>query len=363
VADGYHLWSETYDRTLDDIFAVQDEVARAVVAALPGKLRLNQSGLTTGRGTRNRDAYDAYLEGRFYWNKRTEIDVAKAIEFLERAIALDPEFAEAWVGLADCHVTRPFHSLVPTSDALPKAREAAGRALSLRPELGAAHATLAFALMVDLKWDEADNEFRRAIELSPDDANAHKWYADLLMMTGRMSAALRELRRARELDPLSANIWTIMGEWHWFEGQLDEAMAAYRKALELAPTLPLALELAARLCWQRDEIEPYFSFHERLEAVSKRVTVPTRELREAYSRGGRDEILRAQLSAPVARQLPTDRARWHAELGDLDAAFLDLDDALAQRELRLAYATYFADFAPLWKDPRFDQLRVRMEVR
>jgi serine/threonine protein kinase len=363
VADGYHLWSETYDRTLDDIFAVQDEVARAVVAALPGKLRLDQSGLVTGRGTRNRDAYDAYLEGRFYWNKRTEIDVGKAIEFLESAIAIDPEFAEAWVGLADCHVTRPYYSLVPTSDALPKAREAARRALALEPDLGAAHAALAYALMVDLKWGEAETEFRRAIELSPDDANARKWYADLLMMTGRMNAALRELRRALELDPLSANIWTIMGEWHWFEGQLDDAMAAYRKALELTPTLPLALELAARLCWQRDEIEPYFSYREKLEAVSKRVAVPTRELREAYSRGGRREVLMAQLSAPVARQLPTDRARWHTELGDLDAAFRDLDDALAQRELRLAYTTYFADFAPLWKDPRFNELMVRMGVR
>lgn len=150
---------------------------------------------------------------------------------------------------------------------------------------------------------------------------------------------------------------------HWFEGQLDEAMAAYRKALELTPTLPLALELAARLCWQRDEVEPYFSFREKLEAVSKRVAVPTRELREAWARGGRREVLLAQLSAPVARQLPTDRARWHAELGDLDAAFRDLDDALAQSELRLAYTTYFADFAPLWKDPRFDELMVRMGVR
>jgi tetratricopeptide (TPR) repeat protein len=154
-----------------------------------------------------------------------------------------------------------------------------------------------------------------------------------------------------------------MGEWHWFEGQLDEAMAAYRKALEITPTLPLALELAARLCWQRDEIEASFGFRERLEAVSKRIALPTRELREAYARVGRHEVLRSQLSAPVARLLPTDRARWHAELGDLDAAFRDLDDALAQRELRLAYTTYFADFAALWKDQRFDQLRVRMGVR
>ena len=154
--------------------------------------------------------------------------------------------------------------------------------------------------MVDLKWAEAEKEYRRAIELSPDDANAHKWYADLLMMTGRSHAALREVRRALELDPLSANIWTILGEWHWFEGQLDEAMADYRKALELTPTLPLALELAARLCWQRGDVEQYFALRERLEAVSQRVAVPTAALREAHARAadtrccGRSSPLRSR---------------------------------------------------------------------
>ena len=133
VADGYHLWSETYDRTLDDIFAVQDDVARAVVGALPGALLLSAGSLAASRGTHDRDAYDAFLEGRFFWNKRTEADVRKAIQFFERAIAIDSEFAEAWAGLADCYVTLPYYSLIPTSEALPKAREAALRALSLRP--------------------------------------------------------------------------------------------------------------------------------------------------------------------------------------------------------------------------------------
>jgi eukaryotic-like serine/threonine-protein kinase len=201
VSDGYQLWSETYDRTLEDIFAVQDDVARAVVSALPGKLLINQAGPATGRGTNDGDAYDAFLEGRFYWAKRTEADARKALGFFERAIAIDPGFAEAWAGLADCHVTRCFYSLMPTSESLPKAREAARRALSLRSELGAAHATLGYASMIEFKWDEAEREYRQAIELNSDDATARVWYAELLMMTGRMNAALREVRRALELDP------------------------------------------------------------------------------------------------------------------------------------------------------------------
>jgi len=362
VAGGHPLWSETFERTLDDIFAVQDEVAGAVVAALPGEVLPRAVATVAHRGTENRDAYDAFLEGRFYWNKRTEADTHKAIQFFQRAITLDPRFAEAWKGLADCHVTLPYYTLVPTAESLPKAREAALLALQLRPELGSAHATLAYQLMVDFQWAEAEEEYRRAIQLSPDDANSHKWYADLLMMTGRMHAARRELDEALKLDPLNANIWTILGEWQWFEGQLDDAMATYRKALDLAPTLPLALELAARLCWQRGDAARYFEFRERLEAVSQRVAVPTAELRRAHAEGGREAVLRAQLSAPVARRLATDRARWHAELGDLDAAFRDLDEALAQRELRLAYVTYFADFAPLWKDARYQDLLRRMGV-
>jgi Tfp pilus assembly protein PilF len=324
---------------------------------------VNPSGRAAERGTRSREAYDAYLEGRFHWNKRTESDSRKAIAFFEQSIAHDPEFAEAWAGLADTYLTLPYYSLVPTREALPKSRAAAQRALELRPGLGAVHATLAYGLMIDLQWAAAETEYRRAIELSPDDANAHKWYADLLMMTGRWNAALRELRTALDLDPLSANIWTILGEWSWFQGQLDEAMAQFRKALELTPTLPLALELAARLCWQRDQIAEYFGLRERLEAVSQRVAVPTADLRRAYDHGGRTEVLKAQLSAPAARLLPSDRARWHAELGDLDAAFRDLDESLAEREIRLPYVTYFADFAPLWKDPRFGELLSRMGVR
>ena len=363
IEGGYPLWSETFERRLDDIFAVQDDVARAVAAALPGQLHLGETGPALHHGTRNGEAYDAYLEGRFYWNKRTEKDLQEAIRFLERAIAIDPGFAEAWAGLADCYVTMPYYSLTPAGELLPKARSAITRALALKPDYGPAHATLAYALMVDLRWPEAEREFLRAIELSPADSNAHKWHADLLMMTGRWSAAMRALRRAIELDPLSANVLTIFGEWYWHEGQLDEAMAQYRRALDLAPTLPLALELAARLAWQRDEIEPCFALRERLEAVSERVAVPTAALREAHARGGRRAVLEAQLAAPVARRLATDRARWHAELGDLDAAFRDLDDALAQRELRLGYTTYFADFAPLWKDPRFNDLLVRMGVK
>ena len=199
--------------------------------------------------------------------------------------------------------------------------------------------------------------------MSPDDANAHKWYTDLLMMTGRWSAALREVRRALELDPLSANIWTILGEWYWYQGQLDEAMTHYLKALELQPTLPLALELAARLCWQRGDVELYFDLRQRLEEVSARISVSTAVLRAVFARGGRSEVLRAQLAGPVARQLPSDRARWHAEIGDFDAAFRDLDDAFEQSELRLPYVNYFADFAPLWKDPRFEGVRARMGLR
>ncbi len=361
TSDGLHLWSQSFDRDAADIFAVQDEVARAVVTALPGRLMPGQATLPSSQTTRNPAAYDALLQGRFFWNRRSEADLNSAIHSFDQAIALDSTFAEAWAGLADAYVVLPFFSFVPTREAVPKAEAAAERALALNPNLGPAHAALAYAVMnYDWQWARADSEFRRAIALSPGDANAHKWYTDLLLVVGRPDDALREVRRALELDPLSPNVIAIMGEWYWSVGRDREAEAQIRKALELNPEHPLVLEYALRLAWRRGDMDQFFAIRRRLEAVPPRIAPATEEVRLVYAAGGRDAVLRAQLAAPAARHLPTDRARWHAELGDLDGAFGDLEQAFAERDIRLPYATVWRDYAPLWNDPRFAALLARM---
>ncbi len=359
TSDGLHLWSQNFDRDVGDIFAVQDEVALAVVTALRGQLLDRTPG--PGPGTRDPAAYDAYLQGRFFWNKRAVAELDRAIGFFNQAIALDSTYSQAWAGLADVYVVRPFYSLVPSAEFMPKAREAAEHALALNPDLAEAHATLGYALTTYYwDWAAAEDAFRRAIELNPGYATAHKWYTDLLMMLGRPDEAFREVQLARRLDPLSSNVLTILGEWFEHDGQLDSALTQYQKVLDIDPGMPLALEKAERLHWHRGEAERSFVLRARLEAESPRIAPPTAELRRAYAAGGRTALLRAQLAAPIARRLPTERAGWHAELGDLDAAFADLEQAFAARDTRLPYVTYFPEFTPLWSDPRWAALRQRM---
>ena len=361
TSDGLHLWSQNFDRDAADIFAVQDEVARAVVAALPGRTR--PAAPEPSRATRNPAAYESYLQGLFSWNRRTEADLQEAVRFFQQAIAQDSTYAEAWAGLADAYVLRPFYSsFITTRETVPKAEAAARRALALNPRLGPAHAALAYALMnYDWQWARADSEFRLAITLSPGDATAHKWYFDMLMVAGRRDEAFREIQRALELDPLSPNVIVILGEWYWDVGRDSEALAQFHKALAINPEHPLALEYAMRHAWSLGDVEQFFTLRERFEAIPPGVSPSTEELRRAYAAGGRKEVLRALLTAAGSR--PVDRARWAGDLGDLNAAFAELTRAADVRDIRLPYVAVWPDYAPVWSDPRFAALMARIGVR
>jgi serine/threonine-protein kinase len=210
----------------------------------------------------------------------------------------------------------------------------------------------------DWQWARADSEFRLAIALSPGDATAHKWYVDLLGLAGRRDAALAEASRALELDPLSPNVIVIMGELYWEFGRDSEAEAEFRKALAINPEHPLALEYAMRHAWSRGDVEQFFVLRQRLEAIPPRMAPPTEELRRAYAAGGRNAVLRALLAVNEVR--PSDRARWAADLGDFDAAFKYLDQAAAERDIRLPYVATWKDYSPLWSEPRFQALLRRM---
>jgi tetratricopeptide (TPR) repeat protein len=361
TSDGLHLWSQNFDRDAADIFAVQDEVARAVVAALPG--RTSTTAPQQPRATRNPAAYEAYLQGLFAWNRRTEADLRQAIRFFELAIAQDSNYAQAWTGLADAHVLLPFYSsFIPTREEVPKAEAAARRALALDPQLGPAHAALAYALMnYDWQWARADSEFRLAVTLSPGDVTAHKWYVDYLTVAGRRDDALRELQKALTLDPLNPNVIVIMGEWYWDGGRDSEALPLFHKALAINPEHPLALEYVMRQAWSAGDVDQFLALRQRFEAIPPGVSPPTEDLRRAYVTGGRKGVLRALLAASGSRAI--DRARWVAELGDRDAAFAELARAADERDIRLPYVAIWPDYTPLWNDPRFAALLARIGVR
>jgi tetratricopeptide (TPR) repeat protein len=255
----------------------------------------------------------------------------------------------------------PFYSTVPSAEAVPKARQAAEHALMLNPDLAEAHTTLAYALTVYYwDWAAAEREFRRATQLNPNYATAYKWYSDMLSAMGRFDEALASASRAAELDPRSPNVRTIVGMTRWFLGQEERALAEFDRALELDPTFPLTLMHSSRLYWVRGDTARFFATRERLDAVSERGEVPAAALRQAYAAGGPDSVLRLQVNSPGARRNPMDRARWHVLLGDLDAAFRDLDQAAEDRNVWLPFATRYPYLASLRADPRYAALLERM---
>jgi len=245
AADGYHLWSKTYDRELKSVFAVEDELARAIAEALRPKL-LKQAPLAAAP-TGNVEAHDLYLKGRHAWSKRTADDLKEAMGLFEKAIVLDPTFALAHSGLADCHLLLGEYTSARTADILSQARPHAYRALELDGKLAEAHASLGLISLYDYDWATAEREFKRAIELRSGYATAHHWYAIMLVSLGRFAEAQAEAERALELDPASAIVNNMLGAIFYESRDYEKSLAAFRKTLELNPGFAPARELLACL--------------------------------------------------------------------------------------------------------------------
>ena len=230
VRNGRAMWGETFDTASTDVFAVEDEIARRVAEALAPRLDPQARARLARRGTDDVSAYNAYLKGRYFWNRRTEADFHKAIGYFRQAIAADPGYALAYSGLADCYSLLSVWGGGPPRETLDEARAAARRAVASEDAPGEAYASAAFVQWIfDWDWDGADRAFRRAIELNPGYATAAQWYAYYLASRGRFDEAILQIRRAQELDPLSVSIATDVGEIHCWAGRYDEAIAQLRR--------------------------------------------------------------------------------------------------------------------------------------
>jgi TolB-like protein/Tfp pilus assembly protein PilF/pimeloyl-ACP methyl ester carboxylesterase/predicted Ser/Thr protein kinase len=236
VSDGYHLWSERYDREMDDVFAIQDEITLAIVDKLKPKLLREEKAKLARRQTVDLEAYNLYLKGRWFYGKQTGHGLKKAIECFGQAIEKAPDYAQAYAGIADSYVMLPFlHSFAPR-EAYPKAREAALKAMEIDDTAAEAQVSLALILHVyEYDWDGAEKEFKRAIELNPGYAMAHDRYALFLLRVARFDEGIAEMKRALELDPLSLQIHRDAGFLFCFARKPDQAMDIARRLLELDP--------------------------------------------------------------------------------------------------------------------------------
>lgn len=201
-----HLWADTYDRKLTDIFQVESEIAKAIAETLQAKLSGSEQHALSSRPTENAEAHQFYLKGRYYWNKRNEEGLKKAIDYFKQAVDADPKYALAYTGMADSYDLLGYHGYgaLPPMEAYPKAKVAAEKALQIDETLGEAHASLG-EVKENYDWDSlgAEKEYQRAIELSPKYATAHQWYASHLAVTGKYPEAIAQIKQAQELDPLS----------------------------------------------------------------------------------------------------------------------------------------------------------------
>ncbi len=256
-----HLWSEAYDRNLEDVLAIQSEIARKVAEVLEVKLVAGEERRLQAKAARDVDIYMLYLKGRHFWNQRSESGLKRAIEIFQDVIAADPNYALAYAGLADSYSVLASHGHMPVHEALPKAKEAAQKALELDENLAEANTSLALIeWMFEHDVEKAAARFKRAIEQNPNYATARHWYATLLSDIGRTSEALAEMKRALALDPLSPIINMAMSAILWESGQFSEALDQHRRAQALAADfveghLSLATVLQTAGKWVEAEAE------------------------------------------------------------------------------------------------------------
>jgi serine/threonine protein kinase/Tfp pilus assembly protein PilF len=234
VADGYYLWSERYDRDMEDVFAIQDEIARMIVDKLRVKL-VGDAKNPIVRYTENVEAYNLYLQGLYYWNKRSGVALKKGIEFFQQAIKKDPDYALAYSGVADCYCLLGWYGGVPPQESLPRSKEAARKALEIDGELPEALASMGFALAWDWDWAPAEKWLKQAIDSNPRYASAHNFYSWRLTLTGRLEEGIAQIEQALALDPLSPPINSVAGWIFYFARQYDRAIIQGRKTVALDP--------------------------------------------------------------------------------------------------------------------------------
>lgn len=372
VSDGYDLWSECYDRQLEDVFDVQDEITLAVVKALKMKLLGEEKAAVLKRYTDNTEAYDLYLKGRYYYNKYTGEGWKKAIEYFEKATQKEPEYAPAHAGISACLGISWYFGLLQASEAVPKWMAAVTRALDIDSNLAEGHLQLGKSLFFyEWNWHEAEREYKRAIELNPNSSEAHQFYGMFLASRERFDEAISEGRLALELDPLSLFANIQAGWIYRIAGRLDDALEQARKMIEIEPNFHGAYWLmgGAYLAKGMHE-EAGQAFQKSFDLGSNQIALS--ELGCTYGlQGNRDEALRVLnqlLEIRKQQYLPAfNIARVYVGLGETDKAFEWLEKALEERDGELVFFDRFvlAGTKEPWgrnfrADPRYQEISRRI---
>ncbi|MCI0618176.1 protein kinase, partial [bacterium] len=365
VSDGTQLWGQQYNRNLADILAVQSDISKEISEQLRLKLSGEEQKKLTKQYTENNEAYQLYLKGRYYWNKRTEEGLKKGIEYFQQAIQKDPKYALAYAGIADCYVVLADYGIIPSREAIPKTKEATMKTLELDDTLAEAHTNLANVHEFEWNWKEAEKEYKRSIELNPNYATAHHWYSNYLSYMGRSEEGIAEIKRAQELDPLSLIINGSVADLYFDARRYDEAIEQYQKSIEMEPNFANVHSQLARAYRQKGMYKEALAAIEKEHEISRDNLDYSNSCAQLYAVWGKKEeakkflqevleLSRKQYVSPVAI------ASIYNLLGEKDQAFEWLEKGYQEHSIRMAYLKIAVNFESLHGDPRFQDLLRRV---
>ena len=353
VQDRNPRWAKSFDENITDIFALQDTISEQVAETMMVKLSGEEQRQLRKRETENVEAYQEYLRGRYFWNKRDEEGLRKSLDHFQQAINLDANYGQAYAGLADAYTLLVFYKVdsFPPDETCQRAKAAANKALGIDETLAEAHASLAL-IKTRYEHDEsgAETEFKRAIELNPNYATAHHWYSEYLAMSGREPEAMMEIKRAQELDPLSSVINTTLGERLYYARRYDEAVTQLRKTLEIAPDFGAAHFALGLALEQKGRFEEAISELQKVKGTAAINLSTLASLGHTYALAGHQDKARKILHELLAEKKsePYEIAMVYQGLGDKQQVLGWLRQIRDKRgELRMLFRL----------DPRLDSLR------
>jgi adenylate cyclase len=369
VSGDKHLWSQSYDKLLDDVFAVQTDIAKQVAESLRVKILAPELERLERKPTLSSKAYSLYLRGRYHWHKRDVHEMDRAVEYFEEAIREDENFALGYVGLADCFEIIASNLRIEKEKNHQRAKEMLARALELEPDLAEAHATKGLVLSNELRLREAEKELRKAIELKPSYSSAHQWYSLTLASLSRWEEALVQIEKAVELDPFSAVISTNHCGYYLYRRDYGKALEIMKKASELAPTYAFPHLFLARIYVKlkmiedvKRELELYVRLAEDVNRHAKKIAET--ELAFAESDVDATRKLLPELEPHVGEPffyLSVDIARFYFWLGEKEKGFEWLERSYSAREFQLPFAITEEDFDTARQDVRFVSIQERIK--
>ena len=364
--DGSLVWSQRYDRRLDDVFAIQDEIARTIVNTLRATSFRDSRDQPISRGTENVLAYGLYLRGRYAWNKRSQDGVIEAIQYFEQAIQADPGYALAYTGLADAYALHIDYRNVAVHEGFERAKGYARKALELDESLAEAHASLAWSLFIyDWDWEAAAAQFRRAIQLDPQYATAHQWYGFLLASQGRFDEALIEAHSAQEGDPASVSIRRSLGYTYFYARRFEQAKYHLSRAIAMNPDAEESYRVLGLIhTFAGDHAEAERVLREAL-VLPGAATYTHVTLSLALARAGDTSYAEQTLKELEQKRIddyvsPVELATLEVALGHNDSALDWMEEAYRERRGWLAYLNVHPVVDPLRNEPRFSELVERM---